>query len=278
MSNYNAVATSGTAYRSSSESRVSSGLSTQPRAPTAPAHVATTAPLGAASRCGPTARVCARFPRCRRRWQRTSPSGPPAACRPHRSGWTAPRSATVTPKPDTRTRPTPKGCAGCCADSPAGRHARAGPRDRPPPSRRRGWPRSVRLPISGAWDRAGRHGPPPRPGGYRARVGHAGRTASALRSCRAHLGRHGVSERRVRPRHRPPLQEQQDGTGVTLYVGRAGGAAVRAIHRPDASPKARVFSLRSGRAVSNRIAAAAKAAGLIGRPFLGTLAPDRDGL
>ena len=44
-------------------------------------------------------------------------------------------------------------------------------------------------------NRAGQHGPPPRSRGYRARVGHAGRTASALRSCRAHLGRHGVSER-----------------------------------------------------------------------------------
>ena len=38
-----------------------------------------------------------------------------------------------------------------------------------------------------------------------------------------------------------------------------------AIHRPDASPEAQVFGLRSGRAVSNRIALAAKAAGLIGR-------------
>ena len=60
-------------------------------------------------------------------------------------------------------------------------------------------------------------------------------------------------------------KSDQDGTGVTLYVGRAGAAALRAIHRPDASPKARVFGLRSGRAVSNRIAAAAKAAGLMGR-------------
>ena len=57
----------------------------------------------------------------------------------------------------------------------------------------------------------------------------------------------------------------QDGTGATLYVGRAGAATLRAILRPDASPKAPVFGLRSGRAVSNRIAAAAKAAGLMGR-------------
>ena len=60
-------------------------------------------------------------------------------------------------------------------------------------------------------------------------------------------------------------KSDQDGTGATLYVGRAGGAALRAIHLSDASPRARVFGLRSGRAVSNRIAAAARAAGLMGR-------------
>ena len=60
-------------------------------------------------------------------------------------------------------------------------------------------------------------------------------------------------------------KSDQDGTGATLYAGRAAASALRAIHRPDASPKARTFGLRSGRAVSNRIAAAAKAAGLMGR-------------
>ena len=60
-------------------------------------------------------------------------------------------------------------------------------------------------------------------------------------------------------------KSDQDGTGATLYVGSAAAAALRAILRPDASPKAWVFGLRSGRAVSNRIAAAAKAAGLVGR-------------
>ena len=60
-------------------------------------------------------------------------------------------------------------------------------------------------------------------------------------------------------------KSDQDGNGATLYVGRAAAAELRAIHRPDASPKAPVFGLRSGRAVSNRIAAAAKGAGLTGR-------------
>ena len=59
-------------------------------------------------------------------------------------------------------------------------------------------------------------------------------------------------------------KSDQDGTGATLYVGRAAAVELQAIHRPDASPKARVFGFRSGRAVSNRIARAAKAAGLIG--------------
>ena len=60
-------------------------------------------------------------------------------------------------------------------------------------------------------------------------------------------------------------KSDQDGTGATLYVGRTAAAALGAIYRPDASSRAPVFGLRSGRAVSNRIAAAAKAAGLIGR-------------
>ena len=60
-------------------------------------------------------------------------------------------------------------------------------------------------------------------------------------------------------------KSDQDGKGATLYVGRAAAAELRAIHRPDASPKAPAFGLRSGRAVSNRIAAAAKGAGLMGR-------------
>ena len=142
---------------------MSSGLSTQPRTPTAPARAATTAPLGAGSRRGPTARVFAPFPRRPRRWRRTSPSGPTTACHPHRSAWTAPRFATITPTPDTRTRATTKGCAGCCADSPAGRRARVTPRDRPPPSRRRGWPRSLRLLICGARDGAAEPSGPARP-------------------------------------------------------------------------------------------------------------------
>ena len=57
----------------------------------------------------------------------------------------------------------------------------------------------------------------------------------------------------------------QDGAGVTLYIGGAAAADLQAIHRRDASPEARVFGLRASRAVSNRIALAAKTAGLIGR-------------
>lgn len=60
-------------------------------------------------------------------------------------------------------------------------------------------------------------------------------------------------------------KSDQDGTGATLYVGRDAAAELRAIHRPEVSPAAPVFGLRSGRAVSNRIARAAEAAGLAGR-------------
>ena len=59
-------------------------------------------------------------------------------------------------------------------------------------------------------------------------------------------------------------KSDQDGTGSTLYVGRSAAAALRAINRPATSLGAPVFGLRSGRAVSNRIAAAARAAGLVG--------------
>ena len=47
-----------------------------------------------------------------------------------------------------------------------------------------------------------------------------------------------------------------------LYVGRAATAALKRIAPADPEPDARVFGIRSGRSVSNRIAAMAKAAGL----------------
>ena len=68
----------------------------------------------------------------------------------------------------------------------------------------------------------------------------------------------------------------RDGDGATLYVGRAAATALRAIHGPDASPRAPVFGLRSGRTVSNRIAQGSEGR-RVGRPLLGALAADRDG-
>lgn len=59
-------------------------------------------------------------------------------------------------------------------------------------------------------------------------------------------------------------KNDQEGTGAVLYIGSAAAGALRAIHDSDASPSDRVFGIRSGRAVSNRIAAAASAAGLRG--------------
>ena len=58
----------------------------------------------------------------------------------------------------------------------------------------------------------------------------------------------------------------QDGEGAVQYVGPDATAALREIQPLEAfTGSARVFGLKSGRAVSNRIAAAAKAAGLDGR-------------
>lgn len=47
-----------------------------------------------------------------------------------------------------------------------------------------------------------------------------------------------------------------------LYIGLAAAAALRRIGGSDPEPTARVFGLRSGRSVSNRIAAMCRAAGL----------------
>jgi len=47
-----------------------------------------------------------------------------------------------------------------------------------------------------------------------------------------------------------------------LYIDRAAAAALRKIAPEDPEPDARVFGLRSGRSISNRIAAMARAAGL----------------
>ena len=51
---------------------------------------------------------------------------------------------------------------------------------------------------------------------------------------------------------------------VVQFVGRAAASALRRIVPTDPEPDARVFGLRSGQAISNRIQAAAKAAGLSG--------------
>ena len=68
----------------------------------------------------------------------------------------------------------------------------------------------------------------------------------------------------------------QDATGATLYIGRSAAAHLQAIHRPDASPTARVFELRSGRAVSNTDRSGRDGRG-VGRPLLGTLSAGWDG-
>ena len=124
--------------------------------------------------------------------------------------------------------------------------------------------------------RTGPRGLPPWPGGHCPRIGYARCPASALRSGRAHLGRRGVTERRVRPRHRPPRQERpgrQWGHPVR-WESRRGGASgdPSSGHLPE-SPGLRT-PFRSGRVQSDR--RGSKGCGFDG-PFFGTLAPGRDG-
>ena len=61
---------------------------------------------------------------------------------------------------------------------------------------------------TGRPNRAGQHRAPPWPGGRSPGLGHAGCHAPALRGRRAHMGRRGVAERRVRQGHRAPLEER----------------------------------------------------------------------
>lgn len=59
-------------------------------------------------------------------------------------------------------------------------------------------------------------------------------------------------------------KSDQEGEGAVQFIGKDAAAALEAI-RGDAGDDDRVFGLQSGRAVSSRIAAAARAAGLKGR-------------
>ena len=52
--------------------------------------------------------------------------------------------------------------------------------------------------------------------------------------------------------------------GAVLFVGSGAARALKAIRPADADPEARVFGLRTGHSISNRVRAAAQAAGLAG--------------
>ena len=110
------------------------------------------------------------------------------------------------------------------------------------------------------------HRRPPRLGGHPTRIGSARDAHSAaLRGRRAQVGRHEFRAGRIRPRHRPRLQERPGGRRRPAPPSTSGGRRRRICNRSivPRSLEARVFGLRSGRAVSNRIALAAKAAGSI---------------
>lgn len=57
----------------------------------------------------------------------------------------------------------------------------------------------------------------------------------------------------------------QEGEGAVQFISKAAATALKAIQPEESDPEGRVFGLTSGRAISMRIAAAAKAAGLEGR-------------
>ena len=200
-----------------------------------PARAATTRPDGAASRRGPGRGAWAPCLPRRRRWQptrawRAGDEGlPPSSLRLDRA---AIRHRHTEPG---RQRGSPPGAAR--TDSPGragGTHPEAGRR---PDGR-----------GCGRDPRAAAHDP-----------------AAALRGRRAPVGRCRFPPRRARPHHRPPLEGRPGRRGRHVYIGRAATADLQAIRRPEAPPEARVFGFRSVRAVSDRIARAAKAARLVGR-------------
>ena len=85
--------------------------------------------------------------------------------------------------------------------------------------------------------------------------------AAALRWADVELRRDGSARVTVRRSKTDP-----EGEGAVQYIGPAAAKALREIQPREAfSGRDRVFGLKSGRAVSNRIAAAAKAAKLDGR-------------
>ena len=120
----------------------------------------------------------------RRPVTRISPHGPRRDPLPsHRSGTREPDRQRRGAPGAARTRPPgrvrgPRPETGC---GPHGGRAGRDSCDRPSAAHGTGWPNG-----------AGQHGHPPRSGGHRARIGHAGRNAAAIRSRRAHLGRRGV--------------------------------------------------------------------------------------
>lgn len=79
--------------------------------------------------------------------------------------------------------------------------------------------------------------------------------AAALRWGSVRFRRDGTARVTVR-------RSKTSAAPVLLYVGPRAAAALRRIRPEDASPNDRVFGLRTGRAISCRLAAMAKAAGL----------------
>ena len=83
--------------------------------------------------------------------------------------------------------------------------------------------------------------------------------AAALRWADIELREDGTARVTVRR-----SKGDQEAEGAVLFVGKAATAALKAIRPTKPDPGARCFGLRTGTSISNRIRAAAKAAGLEG--------------
>lgn len=83
--------------------------------------------------------------------------------------------------------------------------------------------------------------------------------AATLRWADVEFRNDGTARVTIRRSKADPL-----GEGAVQFIGRAAAKALKAIQPEESDPEGRVFGLTSGRAISMRIAAAAKAAGLVG--------------
>ena len=239
-------------------------------------------PPGAASSNGAAARD---WPRCRPLRSPSPPIWPNVRKRGRRrrSASTGSRSVGRMNRPGTHRRPLTPASAASSRASAAPPPARDAPHSARPRRSPRGRARGGRGHRAAPARRTdGAHGIPgpcvtPGVGRRRALFRHAGRAAAALRGRRAHLGRCRVLERRVRPRHGPPLEDGSGGRGRGPVHRARRLEGVREIRPLEAfSGRALVVrpQVRPGRVEPDRGRREGRGTG---RRVLRTLAPGRNG-